>query len=490
MLAAAWYPFMLSLATAGLMTGAARKLFSHNHVLACTMLLFLCSPYFADYFKPGDADHHGLMSALWCGVLMLLVQDALRPLQAAISGALLGFIVWISPEGLIIYTATLGVLGLEALRAGREDRPRFATPAIAAISAAMTVTAGLFIELPAANILVQAKYDSLSIVQVTALWIAALLTSVTMVLWQRVDPVKLRLIIATVTGLCGAGLLYVVYPKFFLGPMADADPYILSDFLPIVSEARPLMAAKFSHYAPTLLQPILAAILLAAVLLRPRPARRQRPLVVLGGLMVVMLLLTMVQTRWAYYLAPVSTIICAGLLPTISIAAPRFAFAPRRWQPYLWIAVLAAYIVGSVVATMKTQQAGNAPGTGCMSEIRYAIQTRQLQKLLGEKSDIFYTYEDVGGEMIFFTPYRIVASNYHREADGLRDLKHIREAADIDSFRGLLKKRNVDTLLVCPVYHPRFFKTNAELPVWLQPVEGLKFYKPDGNKPLLLRVMP
>lgn len=490
LLAAALYPFMLSLAAAGLMAGAARKLFSHNHVLACTMLLFLCSPYMADYFKPGDADHHGLMSVLWCGVLVLLVRDALRPLQAAIAGVLLGFIIWISPEGLIIYAATLGVLGLESLRADREDRQRFMAPAIAAIGAALTVTGGLFIEVPVKNILAHVKYDSLSIVQVTVLWIAALVTSVTMVLWHRIKPAKIRLSIATAGGMCGAALLYALYPKFFLGPMADADPYVFSDFLPIVSEARPLMASAFSHYAPTLLQPILAAVLMAAVLLRPRRARRKRPVVILGGLMVAMLLLTMVQTRWAYYLAPVSIIICAGLLPTVSIGARRFAFAPRRWQPYLWIAVLAAYIVGSVVATMKTQAAGNAPGTGCMSEIRYAIQTQQLQKLLGEKSDIFYTYEDVGGEMIFFTPYRIIASNYHREADGLRDLKNMRDAADIDSFRELLKKRKVDTLLVCPVYHPRFFKVDADLPAWLQPVGGLKFYKPDGNKPLLLRVIP
>lgn len=490
MMAAAWYPFALSLAAAWLMAKAACKIFRHNHVVACTILLFLCSPYMTDYFRPGDADHHGLMSVLWCGVLVLLVQAALRPLQAAVAGILLGLIIWMSPEGLIIYAATLGVLGLEALRAAAKDGQKFMTPAVAAVSAAVTATAGLFIEIPVSNIPTHVTYDTLSIVQVTALWVSAIMASVTMLLWHKVSLPRLRLAIAAAAGLCGAALLYALYPKFFVGPMADADPYVFTDFLPVVSEAKPLMASAFSHYAPTLLQPILAAILMAAVLLRTRAARRKRPVIILGGLMIVMLLLTMVQTRWAYYLAPVAIIICAGLLPTISIGARRFTFAPRRWQPYLWIAVLAAYLVGSVVATMKAQAAGNAPGTGCMSEVHYVIQTQQLQKLLGDKSDIFYIYEDVGGEMIFFTPYRIIASNYHREADGLRDLKHMRDAADIDSFRTLLQKRKVDTLLVCPVYHPRFFKQGAELPSWLQPVNGLKFYKPDGNKPLLLRVMP
>ncbi|MCC7037972.1 MAG: hypothetical protein IT560_11800 [Alphaproteobacteria bacterium] len=490
MMAAAWYPFALSVVAAGLMAKAARKIFNHTHVVACTILLFLCSPFMADYFRPGDADHHGLMSVLWCGVLALLVQNATRPLQAGITGMLLGLIIWISPEGLIIYAAALGVMGIGALRAAPQDSQRFVAPAIAAAVTAVTVTIGLLVEVPVKNILVHAQYDSLSIVQVSVLWVAAAAACVTMQLWRQFDTVKLRFVIATAAGLCGAALIYALYPKFFMGPMADADPYVFTDFLPVVSEAKPLFAGAFSNYAPILLQPILAVILLAAVLLRRRTARRSRPLVILAGLLAVMLLLTMVQARWAYYLAPVSTIICAGLLPTVSIAARRFPFAPRRFQPYLWIAVLAAYMGGSVAASVKSQAAGNAPGTGCMSEIRYVIQTQQLQKILGTTSDIFYTYEDVGTEMIFFTPYRIIASNYHREAGGLRDLKNLRAAADIDSFHALLKKRKVDTLLVCPVYHPRFFKQGAELPAWLQPVEGLTFYRNGGNMPLLLRVTP
>ncbi len=490
LLAAAWYPFVLGLAAAALMATAARRVFNHNHVLACVLLLFLCSPYMADYFKPGDADHHGLMSVLWCGVLALLVRDRLRWAEAAALGILLGCIIWISPEGLIIYAATLVVVGIGALRAAAAARHRFITPAAATIAAAVTVTVALFFEVPTAHILTHVTYDALSIVQVTILWISAALTLLTMFLWREVSTVKLRLAVAAAIGLCGAALIYFFYPKFFQGPMADADPYIFTDFLPAVSEAKPLMSGSFSHYAPTLLQPVLAAILLASVFWRSRGARRARALIILGGMLAVMMLLTMAQTRWAYYLAPVSIILCAGLLPTVSIAARRFAFAPRRWQPYLWIGVIVAYIGGTLAAGMKIQQAGNKPGTGCMSEVRYVIQTQQLQKLLGKQSDVFYTYEDVGGDMIFFTPYRIVASNYHREASGLRDLRDMRQAPDIDTFHALLKKRKVDTLLVCPVYHPLFFKPDAELPVWLQPVKGLKFYKPDGNKPLLLRVTP
>lgn len=490
MLAAAWYPVLLSLAAAGLMTATAYRIFRHNHVLACTLLLFLCSPYMADYFKPGDADHHGLMSVLWCAVLALLAGGALQTRQAVATGILLGLITWISPEGMLIYAATLGVLGFDALLAGREDRHRLSAPAIAAVATALTVTTGLFVEIPADKIFTHITYDSLSLVHVVVFWVAAVAAAAIALCWRHIERRSVRIFTALAVCCAGGLAIYVAYPKFFMGPMADAHPYVFTDFLPAVSEARPLMATSFSSYFPTLLQPLLAGLLLLSVLLRRRRLQRRQPLIILGTLMAVMLVLTLVQTRWNYYLAPVSVILCAGLLPSVSIATRRFSFAPRRWQPYLWMAMIAAYIMGSLAATMKTQVAGNAAGTGCMSEARYVIQTQQLQKLLGDKSDIFYTYEDVGGEMLFFTPYRIIASNYHREADGLRDLKHMRGAADIDSFHALLKKRKVDTLLVCPVYHPRFFKQGEALPAWLQPVDGMKFYKPDGNMPLLLRVMP
>ncbi len=489
MLAAAWYPVLLSLVAAGLMAATAQKIFRHNHVLVCVLLLFFCSPYMADYFKPGDADHHGLMSVLWCGVLALLTGGVMRTPQALAVGILLGLITWISPEGLLIYAAIIGILGLDALQATHDDRQRLTLPVLAAAGAAFTVTAGLFVEMPAANILTRTTYDSLSLVQVLALWVSAAVTLVIFFIWRKISRPSIRIIVAALAGLAGALSIYMFYPKFYMGPMADADPYIFTDFLPLVSEAHPLMETSFSSYGPTLLQPALAFILLLSVLWRHRRPQRRRPLVILGVLLSLMLALTMVQTRWAYYLAPVSIILCAALLPTISIAVRRFAFAPRRWQPYLWVAMIAAYIMGSLAATMKTQVAGHAPGTGCMSEVQYVIQTQQLQKLLGDKSDIFYTYEDVGGEMLFFTPYRIIGSNYHREAAGLRDLKAMRQAPDTDSFHALLKQRSVDTLLVCPVYHPRFFKEDAALPDWLQRVEGMTFYRQQGSKPLLLRVV-
>ncbi|HYD19481.1 MAG TPA: hypothetical protein VEF76_13480 [Patescibacteria group bacterium] len=486
MIAASLYPVVLCLVTAGLLTAATRKLFRHNHVLACTLLLLGATPYLSSYFSPGDADHHGLLSAIWCGIILLLL-DLSRPCwKMLLAGGLLGALIWVSPEGLLLLALVIAMLALETMRRSRSEVKPAAF--FLAIGAAVVVTAGVFMETPWKNILARVNYDSLSIVHVYLCWQIALASAGLVAACRRWASISFRMTAGAVIGLASLLALHRAYPRFFLGPFADADPYIFKNFLPFISEARPLLNLPFSQYAPSLLQPVLAMVLAGFAVYQSRSGSlRKLQVLMLAGLLVITLLLTLLQLRWAYYLAPLALILCGGLLPTLSVAARRFSFAPRRWQPYLWIMVIFAYITGTAFAGSKP--AGPQQGVACMNEIRFVIQTRQLQPLIGDDDTIFYTYEDVGGEMLFFTPYRIIASNYHREADGLRDLKAMREAPDLDSFHGLLKKRQVGALLICPVYHPALFPPGAKTPGWLEKIGGLEFYQPAGNKPELYRVV-
>jgi hypothetical protein len=100
--------------------------------------------------------------------------------------------------------------------------------------------------------------------------------------------------------------------------------------------------------------------------------------------------------------------------------------------------------------------------------------------------------EDLAGETLFFTPYRIIAGNYHREATGLKDMQKIRDAADISTIRSIFRQREVKFILDCPVYHKEnsaLRKAEETPPDWLVPIEGLNFYS-DGDKPVLLRATP
>ena len=56
----------------------------------------------------------------------------------------------------------------------------------------------------------------------------------------------------------------------------------------------------------------------------------------------------------------------------------------------------------------------------------------------------------VGAEVLFFTPYRIIASNYHREGASLRYLWEGWKITDMEKLHHYLRERQVDVLLLCP----------------------------------------
>ena len=495
LLAATWYPVCLALTGAALLAGAAQKLFRHNHVLACTLLLMVASPYMADYFKPGDADHHGLMSVLWYGVILAVLVEKPPPLHVFFAGVLSGIIIWMSPEGLLPLAAVLTVLGVGVLDAKKKDTAGVNALFLIALGATVTTSLGLLVEIPVPEILTRQTYDSLSIVHVVFLGLTTAGLGFMALLWPFARTVAGRVYVAAAAGVAVLLLLYAIYPKFFLGPLADVDLYILTHFLPAVQETKPLFSDAGLPLLRTLMEPAMAAALLAASLRGKLRRARKFMLLKLAGLLGLTFALACYQGRFGYYLEPVAIITCAALLPTISISLSKFKFAPRRWQPYLWLALAFAVTTGLSLSPLLFANTGRtATITGnCLQESRYVIQTGQLQKLLVDKSLVLYTFEDTGGEALFFTPFRIVASNYHREGAGLKDMQAIREAENMDALHKLLKKRQVGAMLYCPVYHTKKQILNSiaddpKRPKWLTPVKGLKFMKQSGDKPVLLRV--
>jgi hypothetical protein len=212
--------------------------------------------------------------------------------------------------------------------------------------------------------------------------------------------------------------------------------------------------------------------------------------------MVYTLLLTFVQIRWEYYLQPIAIILCAALLPgaAMKLMTRIKAYRPKRqWRPYLvMIAVFAmmnaaAYVVPS-----------HAPVDAilCMNQVRYVLQTQQLQPILGDKDTIVFLPENAGGDALFFSPYRIIASNYHREGQGLKDMRAITTAKTEKEARDVLVKRKVQALLYCPASEPadswiHQFPAAKQPPPWLQPVTGLKFFELEdmqSSKPVLYKV--
>ncbi|MDF3024197.1 MAG: hypothetical protein K0R10_1558 [Alphaproteobacteria bacterium] len=490
MLAATWLPVTLGFATFALLAAAARRQFRHVQVMGIAALLLLTSVY--DYTSPGDADHHGLLAALWCGVLLVLMSDHISRSAALVLGVLLGGMLWASPEALILSGAVFLLLGLDAVL-----RPqRAAIPAFTALGAAFTLTGAVFIEMPAGEILHRPLLDTLSVVHITLLWLTVAGTAIMAALFRVPMSAAARFFAACVLGAATLLAQYAVFPRFYLGPLGDADPYILQGFLPMVAEAKPLLRSTPEFASKALMVPALAIFLMGIVLSMPKiRAARLRRIIILGALLLMTLVMTLLQARWGYYLQPVAAIAVAALLPALTTAAKGdtgswLRGAPRIARPYVVLG-LAVLATSMMVRTVKSDP---APDAWCTTQLRHLVQTQQLQKHLGTEPLIIFVPEDIGGEMQFFTPYRIIASNYHREHTGLRDMARLRDAKTPEEAKKVIDARKIEALLFCPAGQKPgnflFSLGREKPPVWLKPVEGLEFFDMPGAKPLLLKVSP
>ncbi len=492
MLAACWMAPVLFLLAVALLAGAARREFKGIHVTVAVILLSVLNAWMTDYFTPGDADHHGFMSMLWCGILCLITLFPPRIGAAAAAGALLGGITWVSPEGLLLAAPVYALLGLEALYAPE----RMAALAAMTAGAALVAALGLAVERPFDAWLTPA-YDTLSIVHVCLLAAISVAAIGLALVYAHGAGFRARILGVCAAAAGVAAFMYAVFPKFFQGPMADADPFIFQYFLPNVAETQPLFSLSGVKILHTLADPLLAAALLVLAFRHGGEtlrAERRRYLALLAALLAYTFALTSVQIRWDYYLQPVAIVLCAALLPGIAGAAPAkflalFRGVPRSWRMYfiLW----AAFAI--VTAAIGLSPAKPQPGAGaCLAQMRYVIQTQKLQPLLGPKA-ILFAPADAGGEIEFFTPYRIIASNYHREGTGLRDLRTIETATSAAQARKTLKERQVSATLFCPSQYPdsswlHSLSVTQKYPSWLKPVPGLGFMEISGPVPVLAKV--
>ena len=487
MLAASWLPPALCVTALGFLSAGAQRLFRHRHVLICAVLLWLANTNIYDYFAPGDSDHHGLLSALWCGVVMLLVSRRLSTAESAALGILLGVMIWVSPEALIVAGFVFALMGAEGLFIPA----RMQNLAAAAIGAAVAANTALHVEMPPAEAMSRLTYDSLSVVQVSLLWLTAAGACGLAALYRHQMSFAARFCAASLSGAFVLLGMYGLYPRFFLGPLADVDPFIFTDFLPHVAEATPMFKGVWEDILRQVMEPALAAALLAVVLLRRnlRPERR-RQLLMLAGLLAATFAMTSVELRWDYYMQPVALIATAGLAPGVFGAMRRtLRYVPRNWRGYigLW-AVFMAVQLGLRLHTTPVPEAGV-----CMSQIRYVIETQQLARLLGDKSLTIFVPANDGGDILFFTPYRIIASNYHREGKGLKDIKRLETAKTAEAEHDALSDRRVDAMLYCPSrlakdsWQRRAAEDN-KYPAWAVPVTGMRFMEAPGPLPVLLKV--
>lgn len=476
MLAAAWLPPALGLFALVFLARAALRRFDNAHAVWAMMALAALSPL-AAYFMPGDADHHGLLAMLWCGALCLLMRR-LTLLSGFAAGALLGAMMWVSVEAIMPLAAVYAVRGALTLRHPEKMPPLAALAAGAAVMAAI----GLMFEVPPHRVLADIPYDTLSAAWVALLAFIAVGAAILALPQVRGLSRELRVMAALGVALAAFLAEIALFPRMLMGPMADAHHFIGAEFLKKIGEAKPMFDQSADVIIRHLWQPALAFVLLC--MSRGRRLRRWQKLM-LADLLILTFGMTLLQARWTYYLQPVAMITAAAMLPGLAVRLRALSRVERPFRPYAGIFCAAALAIFAGMALSPDTQPSAA--AICQEQTRYAMQTGQLQARLGDAPVVVYAQPGLAGDMLFFTPYRVIAGNYHREGEGLSALHAI--ATEKDSRKALkrLAERQVEAMVFCP-------ETQAveswlrNPPHWLTPAKKLDLRDLPGPKPQLFTI--
>ena len=207
------------------------------------MVAFLVQPAVMDYSLAGRADHHMLLLLFFVVSFGLTARMLLTPFHAGLAlaaGAVAGLGLWVSIEFLLALLAAFAAMTLAWLLHGADGALKNRG---FAIGLAVTVGLALLAERPLAAILTE-EHDRLSIVHVTITLLALLFWSTARLLeggGERPRGIPGRLVIAVIGAATAGGLLYLLFPKFFAGPMVDVDPRIFPIWFDKVAETQSLL---------------------------------------------------------------------------------------------------------------------------------------------------------------------------------------------------------------------------------------------------------
>lgn len=514
----------MGLMMAGLMR-AVKLIAPYTSASVMVMLLVITQPGVWNYFLLGNADHHAPLAALFVWVLVGVFTPQASRRLITITGILFALQLWISVETLILIGAVYAYYGVCWLLTG--EREKIIALSRLATSTALASILALMVERPETQWLAPI-YDSISIVYITALIFCALTA------WLlRLAPTKNqreRLFIAILAAALLIAAIGMTYPHLIQGPTYGVDPFIMTNFLPRITEARPFYKVPLMQILPIIITPLSAIIVCVAPWVEPKRAFYPRATsAMLAFFTIFTTAMYYSQQRWSYYMLPVSIIAIAPLLG--ALFTPEHPLAATRWPSKLLvglspneqmrrrlpvsIALLGMPVLLMLATTLPDMMRNSialinviSPAENndielrgeCYTAARQLIRSGELDKVLPQTPQNILAPTDLGTELLFFTPHHIVASNYHREGPGIKYVWTTDAITNEAELRARLRERHIDVVLSCPKVGPEenslllAYVNGKHLPSWLKRVPYMLPETHDSTMPtpkilpLLVRV--
>ncbi|MFZ2398550.1 MAG: hypothetical protein WAW31_07770 [Smithella sp.] len=419
-------------------------------------ILFLFQVGTLGQYYIGRSDHHSLLCFMFIistGLIIRIIQGSFNKTICYLAGMMGAISMWIHVESMMLIFLSFLSLGIFWIFED-EDFVKKNMHYSAAIF--LFTFAALILERPWHD-LTSIEYDKISIVHlfifglVSLFWVIVFYFRQNTVFFERGRT--WRFSIASLAAIIVVLCVWLFFPGFYRGGYADIDPRIVPIWLDNISEVLSPLSRDLLIPLIQLLGSAIVGIsyivfilwkkpnaeikgwifVLAGILLFASAGMFSRRLLPYGNIITLAPLAALlgVVLQWeSAYFKHFSTIIISFVRPFTIMAFG---------AGFLLIGYGCQNIIGAAPVTKKTDMI--APLSQMCNELNKlsATQTHPARIL---------AFIDYGPEILYRTNYEVIATPYHRNAQGILDAYWIMTATSDEKAHALVLQRGIDMILV------------------------------------------
>ncbi len=408
------------------------------------LIIFIAQPLLFQALIFGRPDHHSLLALLFilligCLIRMLASIDFKK--YSILAGLIAATATWVSVEAIfsiIMVFAALIILWI----INKDDYALMLR--LFSLSLLGFTSLFLLFERPLSTAFTAIEYDKLSVVYVFVYLTAAVFSLGLSII--KYEHWRIRTVSAVTLASPAILAIYLAYPVFFHGPMAEVNPAIVPIWLSKVSEVKPLLSSGSFLSISFLGSAGLALCYLVSCYKNRSFLEMKHQMLLLSVGFILFTSLTLYQIRMGFYSSIVISILLALMLGRIM---EYFSKRTNRITPFIRASLIILFILGFPSAGLLTSpSSGNT--TGMYQDVKTLSQyLNEYQEEHPDTATILASI-DFGPEILYRTGYNIISAPYHRNDRGIIYTYEVMTADNMEKVKEMLMDRQIDLIVTSP----------------------------------------